>query len=213
MTVFQPLARLVAAYVLLCTALPILSRLIVPSCASVTTLHDIAVILGSGIHPGGQLTPDSATRVAAGVALYQRGLVTGLHLTGGGAAQEGTSIGAAMARDARAARVPADRVTFEGESRSTLENALFSLPFLSDADSIIVVTEPFHALRGGASFAWAGRPSTICKSPIGTPGPARWLRDQAWETGGWGLNLIRAPLWSLTRAAGRPDLLPDGFLH
>ncbi len=205
--------RLALAYTALCFTLALVSQGVVPRCAERTQSADIAVVLGSAIEGDGRLTPDSAARVAASVALYQRGLLDRIHMSGGGAAKDGTPIGLAMARDAVAAGVPADVVTQESESQSTLENALFSLPFLRDEDRVLVITEPFHALRGGATFLWAGRPAAVCASARGEATPLRWLREQARETAAWGLNLIRAPLWSAAQAVSLGDHLPDTFPH
>jgi uncharacterized SAM-binding protein YcdF (DUF218 family) len=46
-------------------------------------------------------------------------------------------------------------VVEDGLAQSTLQNALFSLPLIPNAEHIIVVTEAFHLPRSWASFRWA----------------------------------------------------------
>lgn len=206
------LLRLLTAYVLLCAVLAFGSALVVPSCASVTQARDVALVLGAGIRKDGTLTPNSATRTEAGAGLYRRGLVSAVHLSGGGAVA-GTSIGETMARHAMAQGVAESALSWEGLSQSTLQNALFSLPMLPEDARIRVVTEPYHALRGAASMAMAGRPSPVCAAPRGDTGAYDWTRNRLRETAAWGLNIFRGSVWLSASALGRSDALPDWVLE
>ncbi|MFD0360654.1 YdcF family protein [Nocardia sp. GCM10030253] len=53
-----------------------------------------------------------------------------------------------MARYARERGVSSDRIQLEDRSRTTWENIQYSIPFMEDADSIKIVSNPLHALRG-----------------------------------------------------------------
>lgn len=206
------LLRLSVAYVLLCAVLGFGSAFVVPSCASVTGTRDVALVLGAGIRRDGTLSPDSATRTEAGAELYRRGLVSAVHLSGGGAVG-GTTIGETMARHAMDHGVPESALSWEGRSQSTLQNAVFSLPMLPEDATIRVVTEPYHALRGAASFLAAGRPSPVCAAPRGDTGAYDWTRDRLRETAAWGLNILRGSAYGISALLGRTDALPEWALE
>ncbi len=104
----------------------------------------------------GTLGQDSIGRVEKGVALYQSGAATHMHFTGGKARPEGPGAGDQMALRAIEMGVPASAISTENRSLSTLQNALFSKPMLTEVDSIILVSEAFHLPRAAASFWWMG---------------------------------------------------------
>jgi uncharacterized SAM-binding protein YcdF (DUF218 family) len=184
---------------------------VVPYCADVTTPRDAALVLGAGVNKDGSLSADTAVRVDAAVALYERGLVQRVHLSGGGMVG-GVTIGERMGERARQQGLPEAAVTWEGQSQSTLQNALFSLPMLPAEDRLIVVTEPYHALRGAASLAWAGRPAAACGSARGLQGGHDWLRDNLRESAAWGLNILRGGAYLLAAALGQTARLPGWVL-
>ncbi|KUF12365.1 hypothetical protein AVJ23_01130 [Pseudoponticoccus marisrubri] len=204
--------RAALAFLLLCLLLPTLSRFVTPPCTDRERPVEIAVVLGGGASARG-LGPDTASRVDAGVALFDRGLARHLHMTGGGTAQDGLTIGAAMAQRAIAAGVPPAQVSWEGASQSTLENALFSRPALPAGEKRILVTESFHSLRAAASFAWAGRPGAICAAPAARRSARGWLWTRTRETLAWGWNLPRALVWSAAAVTGLQDALPETWLE
>ena len=122
-----------------------------------------AVVLGSTMLPDGQLHISTQSRVEAGAALYHRGAVQFLHMTGGPRSEGGPTSGDEMARAAVRLGVPAERITAEGRSYSTLQNALFSKEQLKSADALILVSHGFHLARAWLSFAWAGlQPEAVC---------------------------------------------------
>lgn len=211
MRLLRRLLIFACAYVLLCVALTLASPLVSPDCAAVETPRDIAVVLGSG-NTAKKLNPSSRARIAGGVALYKAGRVKALHTTGAGLAGN-ASVGEGMARMAIREGVPADRVTWEGRARSTLENALLSLPVLPQDAELIIVTDRFHSLRGAASFVWAGRPSAFCSVPLPRDGTNSLWRTPVWEVGGWGVNIARGAVFLAASAVGLADHLPDAFLQ
>jgi len=60
-----------------------------------------------------------------------------------------------MDRFAMTLGLPQSAVVEDGLAQSTLQNALFSLPLIPNAEHIIVVTEAFHLPRSWASYRWA----------------------------------------------------------
>jgi uncharacterized SAM-binding protein YcdF (DUF218 family) len=120
------------------------------------TPAEVIVVLGAGMSADGTLHPPTIARVRHGVALYDQGLAPRLHFTGGSARPGGPGAGDQMAALAQALGVPAQAVSTENTSHSTLQNALFSAPGLVGTRHIILVTEGWHLPRSWASFRWAG---------------------------------------------------------
>jgi len=193
------------AFVMLCAGLMVTSRTMTRPCTALTDAYDIAVVLGGGMRPDGTLAPSTQLRVDAGVHLFQSGQAKRLHMTGGAITKAPASLGGAMRDAAIAAGVPAEKITAETHSLSTLQNAFFSAPYVEDFERRVIVTEPYHALRGQASFWWAGLHGDRCGSAPSDDTLRKWSRDSLRETLAWGLNLVRAPLYSLTARFGMPE--------
>ncbi len=115
----------------------------------------VIVVLGAGLSKDGTLHQASKLRVDRGVALWQAGLAPRMHFTGGVARADGRSAGQLMAARAMAQGVPEAAISFETQSQSTLQNAVFSQPMLEDAASLRLVTEGYHLARSWVSFRWA----------------------------------------------------------
>ncbi|WP_421904389.1 YdcF family protein [Mameliella sp.] len=205
------LVRAAVIYSLACVALTLGSLLLTPACSTVEQPYDIAVVLGGGDELRKAVQEAETGRVHSAVRLYRRGLVQHLHLTGGG--PDGRSSNAPLlARLARDKGLPDTVLSTEARSLSTLQNALFSRPYLPSEADLILVTEAFHAWRAKASFVWAGRPAAICASP--EPGrrlPHRTLHLVR-EVAAWGANILRAGAWSIGRAMGLETRLPQFLL-
>jgi uncharacterized SAM-binding protein YcdF (DUF218 family) len=112
----------------------------------------------------GTLAASTLTRVERCAQLFEAGLAPMIIFSGGIARPTGPSAGAQMGRFAMTLGVPQYSVIAEGLAQSTLQNALFSLPMIPNAERIIIVTEAFHLSRSWASFRWAqwelGHPPT-----------------------------------------------------
>jgi len=113
---------------------------------------DQIVVLGAGMDPDGTLQISSKLRVEKGVAIYKTGAAPRMHFTGGLGGPNAPSAGEQMAKYAHEMGVPSTATTFEGNSYSTLQNALFSAPYIKGSKRIILVTEGFHLPRSWASF-------------------------------------------------------------
>ncbi|MEO0936746.1 MAG: YdcF family protein [Pseudomonadota bacterium] len=164
---------------------------------------DAVLCLGGGLNPDGSLPAAVQARVER---CTQVQAATGTPLvifTGGTRADDGTPAAHVMAQTAIMLGLPSSTALREGQSRSTLQNALFSLRIAPHTDRLILVTEAFHLPRSAASFRWAAWQLGLNQPQITLvmseqvrrdPGP-NWsmlLRESAaiW------LNLLRAPLFS-----------------
>lgn len=113
---------------------------------------DLIIVLGGGMSPKGTLHTSSTVRVDKGVALFKAGAAPRMHFTGGLASPNAPSAGHQMAARAIEQGVSASATSFEGQSYSTLQNALFSKPDWKGVDHIVLVTEGFHLPRSWATF-------------------------------------------------------------
>ena len=91
---------------------------------------DRIVVLGAGMDADGTLHLSTKLRVEKAFAIYQKCAAPAIHFTGGIARPEGPSAGQQMAQYAIQMGVPERATTYEGKSQSTLQNALFSIPYL-----------------------------------------------------------------------------------
>ncbi|GGB02916.1 YdcF family protein [Allosediminivita pacifica] len=179
--------------------------------------YDVAVILSAGLRNDevdsrpGMIT---AARTAAGVALYQGGVVRRLHMTGDASYDPDIAVAWGMRDMAIAQGIPAAAISVEDRSQSTLQNALFSEPQLRDAGRILLVSSGYHLWRGAFSMAWAGVPiDRVCKSSAFDPVPFRGHSEILLSAiPKWWLNLGRALIWSAASGIGLQDRLPPWFL-
>ncbi len=152
----------------------------------------------------GGLFGETKTRLDRAVALYTDGKAPRL-IVSGGTATNNEAVAEAMAAAAIEAGVPADAITIEGNSHSTLQNALFvgDIEDLDKASPILLVSHRYHLLRANASFRWAGFESitNVAADPEGgfviTP-------NLLWESVKWPLNLLRAGAASAAEAGSVP---------
>lgn len=117
---------------------------------------DAIMCLGTGLDENGQPGSMAQARVETCVDLFRHGVAPVVIFTGGLDEASGVTEGDAMARAALALGLPESALLVERESRSTLQNALFSLPLVPDAERIVLVTQAFHLPRSWASYRWAG---------------------------------------------------------
>ena len=122
-----------------------------------------------------------------------------------------------MAQLAMSLGVPEAQTSHEDASLSTLQNALFSRPMLTEYEPAILVSEGFHLLRGRLSFRWAGFPVTsICHSArfreeggnARFPAPTMIVREVA----AFWFNFARAGAWSILNAIGVDRAKIDSIL-
>jgi uncharacterized SAM-binding protein YcdF (DUF218 family) len=107
---------------------------------------DVVLVLGFRSSAHGRVNLIQRWRVR--IAARSADPATATFVFSGGATVGTTSEAALMARYAVAtAGIPPRNVSLEEESRTTWENVAFGLPFLRDAESIVVASNTFHARR------------------------------------------------------------------
>jgi uncharacterized SAM-binding protein YcdF (DUF218 family) len=105
---------------------------------------DVILVLGGD---------NNGERVAGGVGLFKQGYAKQLLMSGGPLAWRLTYADW-MKKQALAAGVPGSAILTQGKSRSTIEDAKYSLPIVkaNNFRSIILVTSPYHTRRAAAVF-------------------------------------------------------------
>ncbi len=122
---------------------------------------------------------ETKQRTAEAVKLYKQGYAKTLVFSGAAADSKGPSNAAAMRSDAVAAGVPSKAIIIEEDSASTLENALRTAPIIKDlgAESIILVTSPYHQRRASLNFRQILGPKVVIINHSAT--------DSAWRKSSW----------------------------
>ncbi|SEJ32996.1 SanA/YdcF family protein [Demequina mangrovi] len=107
---------------------------------------DAALVLGARVWPDGRPSRALRQRVETGAALYHRGLVPRLVLTGAADNREGLDETEAMERTALALGVPAEALVRDGSGHDTRASARNARDALG-LSSVIVCTQEFHVPR------------------------------------------------------------------
>lgn len=151
---------------------------------------DVAVVLGSKVHPDGTPSPRLQARLGRALDLYRQGQTPRI-LVSGGTGVEGVPEGTAMKRWLVAQGVPEAHVIVDDagvDTRATARNAV-GLMRAHDLHSAIVVSQYFHVPRTKLAFAQEGLPG------VGSAHPAyfeaRDLYSLAREIPGYASYLLR----------------------
>jgi uncharacterized SAM-binding protein YcdF (DUF218 family) len=173
----------------------------------------LVVVLGAGMAADGTLGIHTVTRLNAALRLIEAGRADRIHFAGGDT-HRGITEGALMARLARD-RFPDLNITHEDRSRSTLQNAWFTVDEIGRLPAgTILVTDASHLFRAWAAFASARSPALIPypAKPFTEPfGPAlldRLLREAA---GTW-LNALRGLRYRLALLTGAAPAEAEALL-
>ena len=120
------------------------------------TQVDAIVVLGAPLRPDGKLSLAGRERVTEGVRCYKTGIAPLLVFTGGAAHSAAES--PEMARVAEELGVPSEAIVVEDRSTTTWENAYFTanILFARNAQSVWIVSQPFHLRRGRRLFRQQG---------------------------------------------------------
>lgn len=199
-------------YLVFCLTMVVGSVLLTRDCWVVAQKYDIAVVLSGGLEGVPHVLNNELGRIHSGVRLFNKGLVSRLHLTGGGDPKIHKSRAIAMAAIARDEGIPDAALSLETDSLSTLQNVLLSRPDLPESAKLLLVTEPYHAWRAWASFKWGGRPASVCASQIPGRRTDQKVKVIMRETGSWAVNIPRAAIWSVVRLFNLEASMPDAFL-
>lgn len=111
-----------------------------------------AIVLGARVYADGTPSDALIDRVHVGVALLAQKRVERLLLTGGSPDTRPTEA-ELMAKLARSLGAPASALVLETRSRSTFDNARFSVALLEPSErEVVLVTCDFHVARALAQF-------------------------------------------------------------
>jgi uncharacterized SAM-binding protein YcdF (DUF218 family) len=138
---------------------------------------EVAVVLGTQVHPGGRPSRALEARVRHAAQLYTEGKV-GLLIPTGGLGDHPPSEAEVMARILRDHGVPEDAVILEDRALNTWDSARLVAKMADKlgVGGVLVVTDPLHCVRAVAAFeraglrAWAG---PVYSSPMWR---GKWLR-------------------------------------
>ncbi|WP_062387323.1 SanA/YdcF family protein [Demequina iriomotensis] len=117
-----------------------------PTASEAFVPADAALVLGARVWPDGRPSRALRQRVETGAALYHRGLVPLLVLTGAASNREGLDETEAMERTALALGVPREALVRDGSGHDTRASARNARDALGLA-SVIVCTQEFHVPR------------------------------------------------------------------
>ncbi|MFC4603947.1 YdcF family protein [Rhodococcus kronopolitis] len=145
--------------ILVCTRLETLTTQS-PVALALNPVGTNIVVLGAGLFPNGTIRPVLESRLRAAQLLAQQFPFSPI-IVSGGVPQSGVTEARAMRDWLVANGIGADRITEEGTSRSTVENAQNTNRILAQrgAAGAVVVTSPDHLQRAMVDFrvAVAGR--------------------------------------------------------
>lgn len=148
---------------------------------------DTIICLGGGFKHG-RMTRNSYERAVACADVYLAGSAPQIIFTGVLAAP-------VMAQVAVARGVPQDAIVLEPDSRSTLQNALFTARIVPDAARVIVVTDAYHLPRAWVAFRMMGfQDIELVASAMPRLTPMPLLRE---ALAIW-FNAVRIGLWWAT---------------
>lgn len=111
------------------------------------------VVLGAGLYDDGSMRPLLVDRLNAALTLANRYPFAPI-VTSGGVPRSGVTEARAMRNWLVDNGVPAERITEEGRSRSTVENAANTVALLAGrrTSGIVVVSSPNHVERALVDF-------------------------------------------------------------
>lgn len=119
---------------------------------------DVIVVLGAGLQGRDRPGPALVRRTAQGAELWRQGLAQQIICTGGYGPGKTRSEADACASLLRDQGVPGDVILLEDRSRSTEENAIYTLEAMqaNGWQTALVVSDGYHLLRANWIFSHAG---------------------------------------------------------
>lgn len=169
-----------------------------------------AIIVLSGDNVPGGLGPETEARVDRGVALWKAGAAPVLMLSGALWDANGENQSSQMVSRAVAEGVDPFAIRLDPDSRSTLQNALFTSHVLArdlggDLNApVILVTHRWHLPRAWASFRWAGF-TDMTLVAADAQGAVISPEDLGYEVLKWPFNILRGGAAAIMRAYGAPE--------
>lgn len=119
---------------------------------------DVIIVLGAGLRRDGRPGPALTRRAEEGARLYRDGYATNVICTGAIPRFADRAEAEGCAEVLRANGVPDSAIVLETRSRSTEENAAYSLELMNERgwQSALVVSDGYHLLRARWIFAEQG---------------------------------------------------------
>ena len=155
--------------------------------------HDVIVILGAALGPGGEAGPALRRRVAHGARLFHEGRAKYLIVTGGGLDTPPTEAEVMRALAVRHG-VPEGRIIIEDKATRTLENVLHTARIMEDRGwaRALVVSDPFHLPRALFLFRRLGIAASgaAVRERCGEP-RWRWYGGYVREAGAYATTVLR----------------------
>ena len=151
---------------------------------------DAIVVLGAAQYDG-RPSPQLAARLDHALTLWPQGLAPMIVVTGGN--QPGDRFTEADASAAYLAErgVPTDAIVLEGEGASTYESMENVAALLGDAvESVLIVTDPYHALRSRMIAADLGFEAYVSPTPTSVVSGVREFRRELTEAAGVAVGRI-----------------------
>ncbi len=151
---------------------------------------DAIVVLGAAQYDG-RPSPQLAARLDHALTLWPEGLAPMIVVTGGN--QPGDRFTEADASAAYLAErgVPTDAIVLEGEGASTYESLKNVAAMLGGTvDSVLIVTDPYHALRSRMTAADLGFEAYVSPTPTSVVTGMREVRRELGEAAGVAVGRI-----------------------
>jgi uncharacterized SAM-binding protein YcdF (DUF218 family) len=152
---------------------------------------DAIVVLGAAQYDGTP-SPQLAARLDHVVTLYAEGIAPLVVVTGGKQPNDRFTEAEASARYLAERGVPSEAITMEGAGRSTYESLANTADLLGQRglDRVVVVTDPYHALRSRLIAQDVGLTAHVSPTPTSVVGGANSVRRHLVEAAGVALGRI-----------------------
>jgi uncharacterized SAM-binding protein YcdF (DUF218 family) len=152
---------------------------------------DAVVVLGAAQYDG-RPSPQLAARLDHAVDLYQQGIAPLVVVTGGKQPDDRFTEAEASARYLSERGVPGEAIVMEGSGRSTYESLAGAAELLAarGLDRVVVVTDPYHALRARLVAEDVGLTAYASPTPTSVVRGASSVRRHLLETGGVALGRL-----------------------
>ena len=140
---------------------------------------DVIIVLGAGLDQFGQPTASLVARAIHAASLYQVGFADKVLCSGGVTRNNFPSEATICAQILENAGLPRSAVELEEKSRSTQENAIQSIQWMSERSvrTAIVVSSSYHLWRASWLFHRLGYDVYTSPAPANYLGPTRYFHS------------------------------------
>ena len=151
---------------------------------------DAIVVLGAAQYDG-RPSPQLAARLDHALTLWPEGLAPMIVVTGGNQPGDRFTEADASAAYLTERGVPSDAIVLEGEGASTYESMKNVAVLLGErVDSVLIVTDPYHALRSRLIAADLGFEAYVSPTPTSVVSGVREFRREVGEAAGVAVGRI-----------------------